>query len=149
LNALVTDPIVECVTWETMDSCAEGYRISNLGLKLCNLCQEGYTTQLVGTNSTGCRSSGGSDPKPTTKTCDAGKFWDKPKYLDGAKCVSPTEDCAAGYAASTDSTKATSDCIICAGEKVLSAISTDNIGKCIDFVDFNSCEVGYKIDNSG
>jgi hypothetical protein len=43
--------------------------------------------------------------------------------------------------------KATSDCFYCSEGKVLSAFFGDYIGRCVDFVDYNSCEVGYRIDN--
>jgi hypothetical protein len=31
----------------------------------------------------------------------------------------------------------------------MSALSTDNIGKCVEWKDLNSCEEGYKISNRG
>jgi hypothetical protein len=31
----------------------------------------------------------------------------------------------------------------------LSALFTDNKGECVDFIDFNSCEEGYRKNSSG
>jgi hypothetical protein len=63
--------------------------------------------------------------------------------------VESTENCADGYENLYSGTKALSNCFFCSGGKVLSAYPYDNIGKCVDWIDFNSCEEGYRISNRG
>jgi hypothetical protein len=38
LNTWYSDPIVKCITWEDINSCEEGYRISNYEKPKCEIC---------------------------------------------------------------------------------------------------------------
>jgi hypothetical protein len=89
------------------------------------------------------------EPDIEVTYCDYGEYWDRPIFIEGAKCVEPTENCALGYETYNKSSKAISDCFYCSGGKVLSADPSDPLAKCVDWIDFNSCELGYRISNRG
>jgi hypothetical protein len=51
---------------------------------------------------TGCRKDSGEtdpdpDPEPIVTVCAEGKFWDRPKHIEGAKCVEKTANCGEGF----------------------------------------------------
>jgi hypothetical protein len=51
---------------------------------------------------TGCRKNGEEtdpdpDPEPIVTVCAEGKFWDRPKHIEGAKCVEKTANCGEGF----------------------------------------------------
>jgi hypothetical protein len=69
--------------------------------------------------------------------------------IEGAKCVESTASCAQGYETLEGGSVASSDCFFCSGGKVLSASVADDIGRCVEWTNFNSCEERYKISNRG
>jgi hypothetical protein len=69
---------------------------------LCKKCEEGFSEKKLDEIFMGCRKNSGEtdpdpDPEPIVTVCAEGKFWDRPKHIEGAKCVEKTANCGEGF----------------------------------------------------